>query len=334
MPSERVFGIKKLYFCFYAAIMDFARANKIKENKEKMVLNNSFADSAGGGTKNFLAKIPLTIGKSITRQFVEVPYVAGYIGRVFRHSFLFLKKDKAAAKILIMQLLFTFIEALPLICILSLAMGLGIYMLGFNFLLSFGQADLVYMLQVVIVSRELGPVLVAVVVTARSATAIATELASMVVTHQVESYVSIGIDPINHLAVPRFLGVTLSVMFLNLYFSLCGLFGPMLVSHIIGQVTAADFLDGLLKTLTLGVIGTSILKSILFGMVISLTATYYGFSVELASTEIPVATFFMLPTTALLMTTNRKASSSCLTPSAVMLSGTERNFGISPKPLR
>ena len=228
-------------------------------------------------------------GKLIIKHFSSVPYILGYVGCVFTSSFQFLKKDKAAVKILIMQLLFTFIEALPLVCILSSAMGLGIYLLGYNFLLSFGQADLIYSLQVVIITQELGVLLVAFIVTARSATAIATELASIVVTHQVESYISIGINPIHHLAVPRFLGVTLSVVFLNLYFSLCGLFCPMLISHIIGQVSASDYLAGLLKTLSLRIIGVSILKSVLFGMTISLVATYYGFSVELASTEIPVA---------------------------------------------
>ena len=229
------------------------------------------------------------LGSLIIQIFADIPYMSGYVGKVLASSFVFLRQDRAAAKILIMQLLFTFIEALPLICVLSLAMGSAIYLIGYSFLLSLGQTDLIYMVQVLVVTQELGPLLVAFVITARSATAIATELAGMVTTHQIESYVSIGIDPINHLAVPRFLGVTLSVFLLNLYFSLCGLLGPALVGRFVDPVAASEYFPGLFKALSVSTIGISVLKSVIFGMIVSIVATYYGFNVERSSTEIPVA---------------------------------------------
>ena len=80
--------------------------------------------------------------------------------------------------------------------------------------------ELTYDLLVLLIIRELGPILIAFIVTAHSATAIATELSTMVVGHEIEAYISIGIDPIRHLAAPRFLGVTFSIFFLNIYFSI------------------------------------------------------------------------------------------------------------------
>ncbi len=228
------------------------------------------------------------VGRYVIQQFDSVPYVLGYIGRTFQCSFSFLK-TKSSRKILIMQLLFTFIEALPLISIISAAIGSAIYLMGFKFLSGIGQGALIYSLLVIIVTQELGPLIVAFVVIARSATAIATELGGMVVSHQIESYISCGVDPISHLAAPRFLGVTFSVFFLNLYFSFCGLIGPVIVQFILNPVTVGTYLNGVLSCLTLRIILASLVKSIVFGMIISITATFYGFNVERASTEVPVA---------------------------------------------
>lgn len=227
------------------------------------------------------------LGAYVLSEFNSVPYVLGFIGKTFRESFAFLR-TKSSRKILIMQLLFTFIEALPLIAIISTAIGTAIYILGDKFLSSIGQSQLIYNLLSIVVTLELGPVIVAFIVTARSATAIATEIGGMVTSHQIESYISCGVDPISHLVSPRFLGVTMSVFFLNLYFSFCGLLGPAVIQFIINPANVVNFVQGVLSSITVKVLFTSILKSLLFGMIISICATYYGFSVERSSTEIPV----------------------------------------------
>ncbi len=233
----------------------------------------------------FLGKI----GRAISPFFSGIPYVLGYIGRTFSSSGAFVKRERAARKILIMQLLFTFIEALPIIVVLSSALGAAIFLMGYTLLLSLGQTAMIYKILLVVVVQELGPVLVAFVVTARSATAIATELGTMVTSHQVESYVSVGVDPIDYLVAPRFLGVTLSVVFLGLYFSFCGILGPFIVAKFVNPTIASGYFSNLLKELSFMTVFTSVLKCGVFGMVISITATFYGFNVERASTEIPVA---------------------------------------------
>ncbi len=229
------------------------------------------------------------VGRAVITKLSGLPYVFGFIGRVLSSSFFFLSREKAARKILIMQLLFTFIEALSLVAVLSLALGSGLYLVGNSFLLSIGQSSLIYQILVLIMTRELGPLLVAFVVTARSATAIATEIGGMVTSHQIESYVSFGIDPIGHLAAPRFLGVTLSVFFLNLYFSFCGILGPYVVARFVDPTGSADYFQMLFQALSIQTILLSISKSLVFGMIISLCSTYAGFAVIRASTEIPVA---------------------------------------------
>lgn len=229
------------------------------------------------------------LGVLVASYFSSLPYLFGYIGRTFVSLTAFISREKAARKVLIMQLLFTFIEALPIIVVISVSLGSALYIIGYSFLISIGQGSLIYNLMAIIVVRELGPVLVAFVVTARSATAIATELGGMVTSHQIESFVSCGIDPIDYLVAPRFLGVTLSVFFLNLYFSFCGIIGPAVISQIINPAAGYGYFQNFFAAVSGFTVITSLIKSIVFGMVISITSTYYGFNVERASTEIPIA---------------------------------------------
>jgi phospholipid/cholesterol/gamma-HCH transport system permease protein len=114
-------------------------------------------------------------------------------------------------------------------------------------------------------------------------------MAGNVISHEVEAYISVGIDPIEHLAVPRFLGVTISMFLLNIYFSIFGLAGSFLVAQIFNPMPAAVYFGQLIQAMTLQDIFISIIKSLCFGMITSVVALISGFSVERASTEIPVA---------------------------------------------
>ena len=228
-------------------------------------------------------------GHSLINKVKEFLYMIGYLGKLITASFLFAKRGKTARKILTMQLLFTYVEALPICCFLAAGIGSSVFMIGNTFLTALGQGKLKYDLMVLLIMRELGPILIAFIVTARSATAIATEISTMVVRHEIEAYISIGIDPISHIAAPRFLGVTFSLFFLNIYFSIFGLLFPAIIIQFVSTTSISDYIRNLFLSLDLKIILISILKSIVFGMIISGSATLYGFNAGRASTDIPLA---------------------------------------------
>jgi phospholipid/cholesterol/gamma-HCH transport system permease protein len=97
----------------------------------------------------------------------------------------------------------------------------------------FGQDERLYDILVLIIVRELGPVLTAFIITSRSGSAITTELGNMIVSHEIEAYESVGINPVTYLAVPRLLGVVFSMIILNIYFDIFGLFGSFVVTSMI-----------------------------------------------------------------------------------------------------
>jgi len=221
--------------------------------------------------------------------FRSIFYNLGFFACLLKGVGGFVRRGQAAYKILIMQILFTFVEALGVSSLLALGIGAAVNIIGIPFLASLSQDRLIYTLLIAIITRELGPLLTAFIIIARSATAIATEIAGMVISHEMEAYISVGVDPIEYLAVPRFLGVTISLFMLNIFFNIFGLVGSYAVAQVFNPLPASVYFGNLLEILTLPDLLISIIKSIGFGMIISMVAINRGLAVERASTEIPIA---------------------------------------------
>jgi phospholipid/cholesterol/gamma-HCH transport system permease protein len=89
--------------------------------------------------------------------------------------------------------------------------------------------------------------------------------------------------------VPRFFGVIISLILLTIYFDFFGLFGSFLVSQLIKPVPFVDYFRALLSAFTVKDILSTFVKSIVFGVIISVVATYQGFRVSMSVTEVPRA---------------------------------------------
>jgi phospholipid/cholesterol/gamma-HCH transport system permease protein len=216
-------------------------------------------------------------------------YNLGFFARTLMGVGHFIRHSQASFKILIMQILFTFVHAMGITALLALAIGAAVNIIGTPMLSQFNQQQMIYSILIAMILRELGPLLTTFIVIARSATAIATEIAGMVISHEVEAYISVGVDPIEHLAVPRFLGVTASLVLLNIYFSVFGLAGSYLVAQLFNAVPVDYYFNNLLQNLNIRDLLIMVIKSVASGAIISMGAVIEGFSVERASTEVPVA---------------------------------------------
>jgi len=216
-------------------------------------------------------------------------YALGFVALVVRETFLFPRRRQVAFRVLVLQILFTGVEALGIVSLIALAIGAVIIVEGNTLLPRFGQSGLLYQILIVIITRELGPVLTAFIIIARSGTAIATELGNMVVSHEIEAYVSVGINPISYLAVPRVLGVTIAMVALTVYFNFFGLVGSYLVSQFFRPLPVGEYFRNLLVTLQARDVLSMLVKSVVFGFIVAAVATYQGFKVKVAVTEIPRA---------------------------------------------
>ena len=167
------------------------------------------------------------IGQWFNDKVRHILYAMGFFVQVLKESLLFPRRKQVGTKILIEQILFTGVDALGVITLISVALGAVIIIQGISLLPQFGQGSLIYKILIAVIVRELGPILTAFILTARSGTAIATHLGGMVVSHEIEAYASVGINPVSYIVVPRFLGVIISMIILTLYFIIVGLSAPI-----------------------------------------------------------------------------------------------------------
>lgn len=202
-----------------------------------------------------------------------------------------LKSNRHVSSMVILrQILFTGYEALPLISFLALAIGGLIILQGTNLLSNFGQGIWVHIILVTVVVTELSGILTALVVVARSGTAISTELGNMKVRREIDLIESFGISPIGYLVVSRIIGVVVAMVLLVIYFNVIAVMGGWLFSRIFNHLEFRAFMNDFLSVLKISHVVSSLIKSIVFGIIVSSFSTYQGMNVGQASTEVPQAT--------------------------------------------
>jgi phospholipid/cholesterol/gamma-HCH transport system permease protein len=128
--------------------------------------------------------------------------------------------------------------------------------------------------------RELGPLFTALLLAGRNATAMASELGSMVVTDQVDAMRSFGIDPIRKLMTPRLLATILTLPLLVALGVCAGLLGGFLVAALTLHVGAEQFWTRAINVLALGDLLIGFTKPVVFGFIIATVGCHQGFRVK------------------------------------------------------
>jgi phospholipid/cholesterol/gamma-HCH transport system permease protein len=188
---------------------------------------------------------------------------------------------------LLKQLYFTGIESVGPVTVMAFLAGLIVVMQVSDLV---GRNELLT-LQALIwtVVRELGPLLTAVIIIGRSSSAIASELAAMQVNGEINCLRRMGIPPVAYLVVSRMLAMTITSLVLTFYFQVVAIGTGMVVTawHIdVSLFGEVGHFFGMISYLE---IFAALLKSICFGMLVSVVSCYYGLTVKRAMTEIPVA---------------------------------------------
>lgn len=191
-------------------------------------------------------------------------------------------------QVLLRQIYFTGLESTGVVVVMALTIGIVIVTQS---ILLLGNSNVAMVAKVLcwVVVRELGPLLTALVVIARSGAAIAAELAQMQITGQVDSLRSLGISPIAYLVLPRLLGGMLSVFALTIYFDASALFGGFLAAFVGWNLPYDLFFQGIYGGLSVDQIFAGAFKSLLFGLIVAAVACQRGLIVERTSTSIPKA---------------------------------------------
>jgi phospholipid/cholesterol/gamma-HCH transport system permease protein len=170
-------------------------------------------------------------------------------------------------------------EALPIVGLISLLIGLIMAFMSSLQLKQFGANIYVASLVGISIVKELGPMMTAIIVAGRSGSAFAAEIGTMMVNEEVDALVTMGFDPILFLAVPKVIAAIIVVPILTLYAMLFGILGGLLVGVLGLDLTLFTYLHQSLKSVDLFDVLTSLFKAGVFAALIAGIGCQRGFQV-------------------------------------------------------
>ena len=231
-----------------------------------------------------------SIGKATVNKFSTVRSVMRFAGfSLWSVPFGITFKKKVVRNVLLKQVYFTGLEALPIISWIAIILGLVIVTQALSIMSKFG-GGLIGDVLVWVIVREAGPVFAAVIVIARSGTAIASELGSMKINAEVRSLELMGIDPMRYLIAPRVIGTMLSVFALTFFFEAVAILGGYLLAGFGANVTFSAYTSNILEAMSYQDVLVSVLKSVIFGLIIGAECSFHGLAVGRSITQIPQKT--------------------------------------------
>lgn len=180
-------------------------------------------------------------------------------------------------------------EAVPVTMLVGFLLGFIIAYMSATMLNKFGAEIYVANLIGLSLVKELGTIVAAIVLAARSASAFAAEIGTMVVNDEIAALRTMGIDPVRHLALPRIAAGALALPLLSLFADLAGLAGGYLTLALFGY-SAKVFLLNAFAFCAPADLATSLAKGVVFGAVISAAGCRCGLATGVGSDAVGKST--------------------------------------------
>jgi phospholipid/cholesterol/gamma-HCH transport system permease protein len=168
------------------------------------------------------------------------------------------------------------VGSLPIVILTGFFLGAVLALQSANSLSRFGSLSLTGQLVSLSMVREIGPVLTGLMVAGRSATGIASELGSMVVTEQIDAMRALGTDPYKKLITPRVVSTVIMLVVLTVISDLVSMGGGWIVAVFRLRLDGDQYWATAWQSLGTGDIVMGLIKPFVFGFIISTVGCYYG----------------------------------------------------------
>lgn len=178
------------------------------------------------------------------------------------------------------------VRALPILSLITFFIGLIMALQSAYELRKFGAINYVASAVAISMTRELGPLITAIVVIGRSGSAFAAEIGTMRVTEEIDALETMAINPVDFLVKPKFLAMIVMLPCLTIWANSMGILGGALFG-----VAQADFFFGRyirasLDALLLRDVITGLIKSVMFGITITAVGCHEGLSTGAGAEEV------------------------------------------------
>ncbi|MDO8826294.1 lipid asymmetry maintenance ABC transporter permease subunit MlaE [Methylophaga sp.] len=193
--------------------------------------------------------------------------------------------------LVIQQLFYVGVLSVLIILISGLFVGMVLGLQGYNTLVDFGAEESLGVLVSLSLVRELGPVVTALLFAGRAGSALTAEIGLMKSTEQLSGMEMMAVDPMRRIIAPRFLAGLVSMPLLAAIFSAVGIFGAFLIGHgLLGVDEGAFWSQMQAKTDWYEDILNGVIKSIVFGFVVTWIALFEGYDATPTSEGVGRAT--------------------------------------------
>jgi phospholipid/cholesterol/gamma-HCH transport system permease protein len=178
------------------------------------------------------------------------------------------------------------VGAIPIMSLITFFVGVIIALQGAYELQRLGAMQLMASVVVISITRELGPLIAAIVVIGRSGSAFAAEIGTMRVTEELDALETMALDPVAFLVAPKFLAMAVMMPCLAIWADLMGVLGGSLFGVIGGGFTFGGYLIATSEALLFRDLTSGCIKSVVFGMAITAVGCYEGFSTGAGAEEV------------------------------------------------
>lgn len=196
----------------------------------------------------------------------------------------------ARPRLIVAQIYNAGARSLIIIMLSGLFTGMVLGLQGYDLLQRFGSEEALGTAAALSLLKELGPVLTALLFAGRAGTALTSEIGLMKATDQLTAMEVMAVDPLRYVAAPRFLGGLIAMPLLAAVFNIIGLYGAQLIGVQLMGVDRGTFWSQMQGSVGLRDVTEGIVKSLVFGAVLSLIAVNEGYQAQPTAEGVGLAT--------------------------------------------
>jgi phospholipid/cholesterol/gamma-HCH transport system permease protein len=168
-------------------------------------------------------------------------------------------------------------DALPIVALLSFLLGIVVAYQGAGQLRQYGANIFVADLVGLSMLREFAPLMTAIIIAGRSGSAYAAQIGTMAVTEEIDAMRTLGIAPLELLVLPKIIALVIALPLLTVFADVMGVFGGMIMARSQLGVGFGEFLERLVKAVSVTSYGVGIGKAPVFAAIIALVGCFQGF---------------------------------------------------------
>jgi phospholipid/cholesterol/gamma-HCH transport system permease protein len=281
-------GIKEwdsLFLTFLTKLQNFCSQHQIELKKEGLpsgvqrLLDLAAAVPERKGARREDTREPFLerVGTRYLDAAQSVKGMFGFVGEIFL-AFLKLFRGKAQFRRsdLMQVIQRTGADALPIVSLISLLVGLILAFVGAVQLMIFGAQIYVASLVAIAMMRVMGAIMAGIIMAGRTGAAFAAELGTMQVNEEVDALQTLGISPIEFLVLPRVLGLSLMMPLLGVYADFMGMIGGLIVGVFMLDISFMQYYNQTISSVSLIHFWIGLVTSSIFGVLVALTGCLKG----------------------------------------------------------